>query len=185
MDVKDFSRIMQYLETAYDKELSEEKLAVWYDFFKKYDLETFKKGILQAINQCKYHPSIAEVKEIITMQSTQIANLKADDEWEKVRESVRLYGMYRESEALDNLEPITRKIVKRIGFKDICMMDENTRYNLRSAFIRSFNSEKEDLIRYESAIQNNTEDMKLIQERNKEMLNNLISGMIKKIDYEE
>lgn len=184
MDIKEFSEIMQYLAIAYDKDLSEEKLAIWYDFFKKYDVIVFKNAILQAISQCKYHPSIAEVKEIITIQNTPQANLKADDEWEKVRESIRVYGMYREDEALASLEPITRKIVKRVGYRDICLSDENTRYNLRSAFIRAFNSEKEDVIKYESAIKNDTEDMKMIRERNKEMLNDVMTGMIKRIDCE-
>ena len=184
MDIKEFSKIMQYLAIAYDKDLNEEKLAVWYDFFKKYDVETFKNGILQAISKCKYYPSIAEVKEIITMQSTPQANLKADEEWEKVRQSIRIYGMYREEEALASLNPITRNIVKRVGFRDICLSDENTRYNLRSAFVRAFNSEKEDLIKYESAVKDDTEDMKMIRGRNKEMLNDVMSVMIKRIDCE-
>lgn len=185
MNIKEFSKIMQYLAIAYDKELSEEKIAIWYDYFKNYDIETFKNGILQAINQCKYYPSIAEIKEIITMQTTPQVNLKADEEWEKVRESVRIFGMYRENEALESLDPLTRNIVKRIGFRDICTMTEDDRYNLRSAFVRAFNSEQNDLIKYESAIRNETENMKLIRERNKQIIKDLTTEFIKRIDYEE
>ena len=96
MDFKEFSKLMQYLATAYNTQLNEERLIVWYDFFKKYDSETFKNGILQAINQCKYYPSIAELKEIIAVQTTPQVSLKADDEWEKVREVARTIGRYRE-----------------------------------------------------------------------------------------
>ena len=182
MDKKEFSITMQFLSTAYNKELNDDTLKVWYEFFKIYDVETFKNGIIQAISQCKYYPSIAEVKEIIAMQNTPQVNHKADDEWEKVRESVRKYGMYNEDEALASLEPLTRNIVKRIGFKDICMMNEDNRYNLRSAFVKSYNSEKEDLIRYKNAINNDTEDMKLIHERNKEIISDLALELIKRID---
>ena len=182
MEIKEFSKIMQYLVTAYNKELNNDMLAVWYDFFKKYDLETFKNGILQAINQCKYLPSIAEVKEIITSQNSPLVSLKADEEWEKVREVASSIGRYREEEALSYLNPVTRNVVRRIGYQDICNADEYTRNNLRNAFMKSFESEKEDLIRYESSIRNDTEDMIAIQERNRNVLGHAVSGLIKHVD---
>lgn len=182
MDIKEFSKIMQYLFTAYNKELNNDLLAIWYDFFKRTDIGLFKNAVIQAINQCKYFPSIAEIRELITLQNSPCANLKADEEWEKVIESIRKYGSYREDEALASLTPITRNIVSRLGFFDICVADETRKYNLRSAFIKSFESEKQDLIKYESAIINDTEDMLAIQERNRESLNKLASGLIKRIE---
>ena len=182
MEIKEFTKIMQYLANAYDKELEQGNIAVWYDFFKGYDINTFKNAILQAINQCKYYPSIAEVKELMTIQNSPYANLKADEEWENVLDSIHTYGYNQEDKALNSLKPITREIVRRIGYQDLCMMDENKKYNYRSAFIKSFDSEKQDLIRYEGAVKNDTIEMRMIQERNKEFLNNKFQKLIKKID---
>ena len=185
MEINDFTRLMQYLASAYNTQLNEDTLAVWYDFFKKYDKETFKNGILQTINKCKHYPSIAELKEIIAIQTTPQVGLSGDSEWEKVIESVRRYGYNQEDKALASLEPITRNIVKRIGFYEICMADENRKYNLRSTFLKSFENEKKELIEYKTAIKNDTEDMIAIQERNKDVLNSIANSLIKKIDYEK
>ena len=182
MDVKEFTKIMQYLANAYNKELEQGNVAVWYDFFKGYDIDIFKNAILQAINQCKYYPTIAEVKELMTVQNSPYASLKADEEWEKVREAASSIGRYREDEALSTLKPITRNIVRRIGYQDICNADEFSRNNLRNAFIKAFESEKQDLIRYEGAVKNDTLEMRMIEERNKELLNNTFQKLIKKID---
>lgn len=185
MEINEFTILMQYMASAYNVQLNEETLAVWYDFFKRYDKETFKNGILQTINQCKRYPSIAELKETIAMQTTPQVGLSGDKEWEKVLESVREYGYYQEEKALNSMEPITRDVVKRIGFKEICMADENRKYNLRSTFLKSFDNEKQELIRYKNAIKNDTEEMIAIQERNKEVLEGMMSNLIKKIDYEK
>ena len=185
MEINEFTRLMQYLASAYNTQLNEDTLAVWYDFFKKYDKETFKNGILQTINQCKHYPSIAELKEIIAVQTTPQINLSGDKEWEKVLESIRKYGYPQEERALNSLEPITREIVRRIGYQEICMADENRKYNLRSTFLKSFENEKQELLRYKNAIKNDTEEMIAIQERNKDVINHLASSLIKKIDYEK
>lgn len=185
MEFSDFTRLMQYLASAYNTQLSEDSLMVWYDFFKKYDKETFKNAILQTINQCKHYPSIAELKEMIAVQTTPQVTLSGDKEWEKVLESVRKYGYYQEDKALNSLEPITREVVKRIGFSEICMADESRKYNLRSTFLKSFENEKQDLIKYTNAIKNDTEEMIAIQDRNKELLSNMATGLIKRIGYDE
>lgn len=185
MDIKEFSKIMQYMNDAYEKTLNENTMAVWYDFFKRYDTTTFKNGVIQAINQCKFYPTIAELKEIIAYQITPQIGLNGEKEWEKVRYVAQRIGRYKQEEALAQLEPITRDIVRRIGYEDICNADEGRRYNLRSAFLKAFENEKQELIKYNNAVKNDTEDMLLIQERNRELLGNITNGLIKRIDYEK
>ena len=185
MKLEDFEILFNYLCKAYNKELDKGQLAVWYDFFKGYDPMDVKNAFIQVINEKTYMPTIAEIKEIIAKQNNQELNLKGDIEWEKVIESVRKYGSYNETQALNSLEPITRNIVERIGFKEICMADENRKYNLRSAFLKAFESEKEDIMRYEKSNNKESLEMQMIHERNKETLTNLAIGLIKKIDDNE
>ena len=47
----------------------------------------------------------------------------APDAWAEVLKSIRNFGIYRESEALASLNPLTRKAVEAIGFKDICLSE--------------------------------------------------------------
>ena len=185
MNIEEFTLVFTYLSKAYNKEIDKSQLKIWYDFFKTYPIDQFKGAIVQCINENKYFPSIAEVKNYIVKQNNLQINLKADEEWEKVREVAREIGRYREEEALSYLEPITRNIVRRIGFQDICNADEYTRNTLRNAFIKSFESEREDLIKYDKSNNKDGAEMYLIQERNKDLLNNAVGMLVKKIDEEE
>lgn len=182
MTESEFSFWYSYLCEAYNKDINENQMLIWYDFFRDYDLDTFKQAIFQSINESKYFPSIAEVKSYITKQNNSQVNLKADEEWEKVRDVASRIGRYREEEALSYLEPITRNIVRRIGFQDICNADEFTRNGLRNAFIKSFESEKDDLIRYEKSNNKESAEMELIYQRNSDFLDKSISGLIKRIE---
>lgn len=182
MNIEEFTLIFSYLSKAYNKDIDKSQLKIWYDFFKTYTIQEVKNAVIQCINESKYFPSIAELKSYITKQNNSQVNLKADEEWEKVRDVASRIGRYREEEALSYLEPITRNIVRRIGFQDICNADEYSRNNLRNAFIKSFESEKDDLIRYEKSNNKDTAEMSLIYQRNSDFLDKSISGLIKRIE---
>ena len=181
MNTEEFTLAFTYLCKAYNKEVDKSQLKIWYDFLKEYPLGVFKKAIVQCINERKTFPSIAELKEIIIKQEDNQVGLKADEEWEKVLEVVRKYGRYQPEEALNNLQPITRSIVKRIGYQEICNADEDRKYNLRSAFLKSFESAKDEMIRYKKATDKDTIEMKLIQERNKNILTSGTNNLIRRI----
>jgi hypothetical protein len=184
MTESEFSFMYSFLCEAYNKEINENQMLVWYDFFKEYDQLTFKNAIVQCINESKFFPTIADIKQKLVKQTSLEAGLKADEEYDKVIEAIRQYGYMREEEALNSLNPLTRNIVRRIGYQELCCADINREYILRSAFIKSFESEQEDFIRYELSNNTDTEEMKLICERNKEFLNRIASGLVKRIDYD-
>lgn len=182
MRIEDFTILYNYLCEAYAKTTSDSQLMIWYDFFKEYDAETFKNAIIQYINENKFFPSISDIKTIITKQTNTEAGLKADEEYEKVIDAIREYGWCNEEKALETLNPLTRNIVERIGYQDMCQADIQRKYVLRSAFIKAFESEQNDIIRYNGSNTKDTLEMQLIQERNKNLLTNLTGGLIKKID---
>ena len=181
MTLEEFGTLYTYLAKAYGKEVDDTEFCIWYDFFKKNTSNEFKKAIVEVINERRTFPSIADVKEKIIKQEDEQVNLKADEEWEKVIDSVRRYGWPRPQEALDSLQPITRNIVKRLGYEEICRADAERKMFLRSAFIKSFDSEKEDLLRYKKSNDIDTLEMRLIQERNKDTLTSGINSLVRRI----
>jgi hypothetical protein len=53
--------------------------------------------------------------------------------------------MYNEKAALDSLDPLTRKVVERLGFREFCVSDENDttfRANFRMIYENLANREK-------------------------------------------
>lgn len=71
----------------------------------------------------KWSPSIADIREAAT-DLTQGEAKEWGDAWQEVLNAISKYGSYREIEALESLDDVTRQTVKRLGFKNICMSEE-------------------------------------------------------------
>lgn len=178
MNKESFLNVMNYLGIAYNKEITPEIVKLWYGFFKDYDEETFKNAIYQIISVEKFFPSIAMVKEMIASQNNSNLSLSAEEEWSKVIDSVRKYGMYQEEEALNSLNEITRNVMKRIGYKELCLADENRKYNLRSAFLKAFENEKNDIKTYLALENSKLSDNKQLENiRNRATITDAITSM--------
>lgn len=150
MNKEDFVKAMTFLAIAYNKEFTEEQLSVWYDFFKNEEYEEFKNAIKRIIPKKQFIPSIAELKQELTYIKTPSLQLKADEEWEKVREAIRKYGYYRTDEAMESLNPLTARVVNAIGgFQNLCQ-STNTDWS-RKNFIDMFEVK-----------QNNIEELEMI-----------------------
>ena len=63
MNVKDFTSRLKYLGTAYNHKFSEEEAEVWYDFLKNYSIDVFNKAIKSCIENNKFMPKVADIKE--------------------------------------------------------------------------------------------------------------------------
>ena len=136
MDKIEFTRIMKYLATAYNKDFDKDLVGLWYDLFKDDDINLFKIAIKNIIKKQTYMPAIAEVKkEMANMQVKDIP--KAEDEWNEVLKNVREYGTYRVQEGISKLKPYTAYIVSHIGYINICMAEDQT-WN-KKEFIEEYN----------------------------------------------
>lgn len=68
-------------------------------------------------------PQISEIREKCAEYT--VPHLKDQGEaWGEVQKAISQYGYYRQEEALESLTPIVREAVKRLGFREICL-DEN------------------------------------------------------------
>jgi len=107
----------------------------------KLALEAVKKHCMLS----KFPPSIAEIRERATEIMNPETEITAADAWGHVTKAIREYGNYRESEALDGLPEIVKKVVTIIGWKDICLSEEPDiiRAQFRMAFEKIAKSDKE------------------------------------------
>lgn len=142
MDKEKFIKGIKMLSLAYNKDFDEEQIEVWYSMLNEYTSEEFSKAIQDLIKTEKYMPSIAHITEAIAKQKT--SNLpSAEDEWQEVINSIHRYGYYRQKEALDSLNPYTRKITEYIGFERICMASPEEQTWNKKNFIEEYNSLKD------------------------------------------
>ena len=83
----------------------------------------------------KFPPTIADLREIATtISSGEIPDW--GEGWEKVLNAIRYYGYYRETEALETMDELTKTCVKRLGWRNLCMSENNNmdRANFRMIF---------------------------------------------------
>lgn len=127
------------------KDLGEDELNlmidVWCEDFKNTPKEDFNKAIQEIRYTNKFFPSIADIKEKVAKENVNLP--LAEDEWQEVINSIRKYGYYRQEQALESLNPYTRKITQYIGFERICMASpEEQKWNKKN-FIEEYNSLKD------------------------------------------
>lgn len=129
---------LKYLGIAYNKEFDEEQAAVWYDFFKDVEYDTFRQAVKRIIPKNKFLPSIAELRSEVAQLTNPVLQLSVDEEWDNVIQKIRKYGTYITAEQFNQFNPTTMKIVKTIGWRRLCM-SENIEFERRT-FYDMFNS---------------------------------------------
>lgn len=98
-----------------------ETLQAWKTALSYYSYEEIAAAIQRCIFTCKYQPTIAHIVDAINInKSNNSINI---DAWGNVQNAIRKYGMYREIEAVESLDNTTRRIIKSIGWKNICTSD--------------------------------------------------------------
>ena len=64
MKIEDFNKETQQLERFYEKEIPEEQKKIWYEEFKRMNIERYRYIIGQAYRKSKFIPKLADMIEI-------------------------------------------------------------------------------------------------------------------------
>lgn len=144
MKREEFVKCMGFLSSAYKQDFNKDELNVWYEFFKDDNLENLKQVIKNIILKNKYLPSIAELKEELNYINNPQLKISADNEWLKVKNAIREYGIYNSEDALNSMSTLTKKAIKTLGgWETICLSEEGDW--LRKNFISIYNSLNNDV----------------------------------------
>ena len=112
------------------------------------DYKLCETALMELFATHTYPPQISEIREKCAEYT--VPHLKDQGEaWGEVQKAISQYGYYRQEEALESLTPIVREAVKRLGFREICL-DEN-QDAVRAHFFKI----------YSSLIERKTNDAKL------------------------
>lgn len=171
MTREDFTKAMTFLGIAYNKEFTQEQVAVWFEFFKDVDLESYKMAIKRIVAKNKFIPSIHELKKELALIKTPMLELKAEQEWEEVIKAMRKYGSYRPVEALSTLSPYTKRIVQMFGWGRLCESTYEQLVWLKKDFVEAFEAKQDNAEEILSLGDGNltmTELKKMVEENLKE-----------------
>lgn len=113
-------------------------LELYYRMLQDIPYEVLNLAVQRHISTNRFPPSIADLR-VAPREKTW------SEAWEELKRAVRLYGSYREKDALDSMSPLTREIVQRLGFQEYCFTDNEDAYraNFRMAYEQSAKKKEE------------------------------------------
>lgn len=164
MEKKTIVNGIGYLSNLFPSSLKgidyETMVTVWQNYFEDIPDEIFTKAIKNYRGEM--FPNAPRIMND-ARALLEIGQPKAEDKWLDVLNAVRRYGIYREQEALDSLDPYTAYITRHIGFRNICMSEDQT-WN-KKEFIGEYNVNKEyekELVGY---LTNSKEETKALENK--------------------
>lgn len=125
MTRQEFATFAMALKTYYPRETllpNQQAMELWFRELEDIPYKVAEASLRKWVATNKWSPSIAEIRELTT--TIQYGEqLTWGEAWEKALNAVRRYGSYNKQEALDSLDPLTRKCVENIGYLDLCMSE--------------------------------------------------------------
>lgn len=125
MEKQEFATLAAAIRTFYPKENilpNKEAMALWYRELQDLPFPVAEASLRKWVSTNKWSPSIAELREAAaTIQHGEIPEW--GEAWEKVLKAIKKYGIYSIGPAMESFDPLTRKAVECIGFRDICMSE--------------------------------------------------------------
>lgn len=142
-------KLMKSIWTYNDFLADKDSIAVWYRLLKDIPKDQAAAAIEAYAMTNSKKPTPADIR-------AQAVDIQADgtdwgDGWEEVLRAIRRHGMYDEEGALDSMSPMTREIVKRLGWKQICQSEQDEMMAVRANFRMMF-EQKDEKERKEAAL---------------------------------
>lgn len=147
MTRQEFGKIAMAIRTYYPKERilpDDYAVELWFDALKDLDYQTARYAVKKWAETNQWSPSISDIRGMCATLLCGDFNTW-EEEWQKVCEAISYFGYTHETEALDSLSEITRKIVVRLGFKNLCASENPAvdRANFRDIYNNLINKQKE------------------------------------------
>lgn len=146
MTEKDVIKLFAILTVAYPKfdtytlgdlEKAKPVVKLWAEMLADIPYEAAEAAVKKFILESPYPPTIADIRrEVAEILQDPADNVDAATAWGEVVRALNHYGYYRPEEALASMSPRTAKIVRLMGWQNICM-SENPAV-IRGQFIKMY-----------------------------------------------
>lgn len=123
-----------------------DSVKIWYRLLQDMPYELANIAIQRHMATNKFPPTPAEIRQA-AVQAVEAPQDWADG-WEQFRRAVRKYGYYQQEEAMNSMDDITRKTVRRLGWKEMCESENimQDRANFRMAYEQESNRSRETAV---------------------------------------
>lgn len=127
MDKKEFALFAAALKTYYPKENllpNAQAMELWFRQLQDIPYQIAEITLNKWVATNKWSPTIAEIREQATAVKIGDKPLWSDG-WEQVQRNIRKYGLCtydpdRYVQCMNSFDPLTRQVVKRLGWSNLC-----------------------------------------------------------------
>ena len=135
MNKQEFKVLADAIRSYYPREKiipTREAAELWFEALKDLDFDMAMASVKKHMQTSRWSPTISEIREgavgIVRPQTTW------SDGWEQVRKAIGRFGYCNEHEALESMDDLTRTVVKRLGWIQICTTELDDVPSLRANF---------------------------------------------------
>lgn len=148
MNFEEWKILVKGLKCAFPSERllpDADSVKVWYQLLQDLPYDLANLSVQKHILTNHFPPTIADIREA----AAEISLAQSPDwseGWQQVLKAIRNYGVWRQEDALNSMDPITRKCVERLGFQNICLSKEinQDRANFRMIYEQTQKRELEN-----------------------------------------
>ena len=140
MTKQEFAQFVMALKTYYPRETllpNNQAVELWFRQLSDIPYNVAEVALNQWVATNKWSPSIADIREAATgIQAGTMPNW--GEGWDQVQRAIRYYGYYNQQKALESMDEITRQTVQQMGFRNICLSENEAadRANFRMIYER-------------------------------------------------
>lgn len=148
MERQEFMQFVAALRTYYPRENllpNKEAIALWYRMLGDLSYPLLCGALDKWVSTNKWSPSIADLRQTaVAISEGEVMDY--GEGWQEVTRAIGKYGFYRKDEALASMSPLTREVVKRLGWDTLCLSESPAadRANFRQIWETLAKREHED-----------------------------------------
>lgn len=148
MNREEFGNLAMQMKTFYPRDNllpNKQAMEMWYRMLQDIPYPVAETFLQKWVCTSNWSPTIAEIqkgcRELVEEPIPDWA-----EGWGEVLKAIARYGYQQEERALKSLTPVTRQVVKRLGWVQLCMSESATadRANFRATYETLAKREQED-----------------------------------------
>lgn len=179
MNKQEFKILADAIRSYYPREKfipTREAAELWFDALKDLDFNVAMMSVKRHMQTSKWSPTIAEIREgavgIVTPEGSW------SDGWGQVRKAIGRFGYCNEQKALESMDEITRNVVKRLGWMQICTTELDDIPTLRANFRMVYEQLQGDAKNQSLLSDDVRERIGVLRQDNIDKVNHRLSGLL-------
>jgi hypothetical protein len=152
MNFQETAQLLSIIQATYrnqlkavDEDMNALTINIWNAILEDYPYGEIKIAFLQYAKLNKFAPQPSDLIELVEKMRSPKEFLSSEEAWEITSNAIRKYGFHRQKEAFDSFEPKIKRIVKSIGWWNLCYSErvEQLKKNFCSLWDNISHTERE------------------------------------------